>query len=53
MVALVAITSIAGSFFLLGQNQIMFDELTDEEKGQISYSTMVESIWYVWFLVLG
>jgi len=30
-----------------------FDDIAEKDKASLSYSTLGESIWYVWFIVLG
>ena len=53
MVFVVVIVGIATCFFLIGQLQLDFDGLTDDEKDQIAYRTLEGAIWYIWYLVLG
>ena len=53
MVFVIAIVSFALMFYHLGQIQMDFDGLTLDEKDEIPYSSVGESIWYIWFLVLG
>ena len=41
------------SFFLLGANQLEFDELDDEEKDSIYYTSLSSSFIYMWDTCLG
>jgi hypothetical protein len=45
----------ANCFYLIGRNQIYFDEITvDEfENTPIGYDTLTKAIWYTWLLTLG
>ena len=65
MVFIMAMVSLAISFFLLAQNQLDYDlkdqiakaedpakERADRERG-IPYSTFGSSLWYMWQLCLG
>ena len=42
-------------FYIIGRNQIYFDEITIEEFENIDipYDTMNKAIWYTWLLTLG
>lgn len=53
VVFFIVICSCATSFYLLGQLQMDFDELTTEEKDSIPYGRISSAIWYIWFTVLG
>lgn len=41
------------SFFLLGQNQLAFDQATDEELDSVSYSTASGSLSFIFHMLLG
>lgn len=45
------IVAFSGCFYLLGQNQLYFDEITDEEIENvgIDYDTFGNSLWYVYY----
>lgn len=43
----------ASSFYILAQNQIMFDDLNEEQIDGINYRTFTEAMWYMHDLVLG
>ena len=37
------------SFFIIAQNQLDFDELSDEEMSDFEYDTVFSAIWYVYY----
>lgn len=45
----------ANCFYLIGRNQIFFDEISVEEfrDTDIGYDTLRKAIWYTWLLTLG
>ena len=45
----------ANCFYLIGRNQIYFDEITVDEftDTPIGYDTLRKAIWYTWLLTLG
>lgn len=43
----------ANCFWLLALNQWEYDQLTSEEFGNLAYSTLAGSAWYIWQMVLG
>ena len=48
---LMYIVAFSGCFYLLGQNQLYFDEISEEEmeKVGVEYDTFGNSLWYVYF----
>ena len=45
----------ASSFFIIGQNQIDFDDLNAKESKDLAYKTFARSVWYVYsnYVLLG
>ena len=43
----------SSAFYIISQNQIMFDDLSDEEIEGINYKSFTSSMWYMHDLVLG
>ena len=41
------------AFFLLGSNQLQFDNITEEEHDKIPYATIHESLLFMWDVCLG
>jgi NADH:ubiquinone oxidoreductase subunit 4 (subunit M) len=43
----------AALYYLVAQNQVMFDDLSDKEKDDLNYKTLSEAIWFTYDIVLG
>ena len=43
----------ATQFYLVAQNQVMFDELSDKEEDDLNYKTFTTAWWYTYDIVLG
>lgn len=43
----------ATQFYLVAQNQVMFDDLSEKEKGDLNYKTFTSAWWYTYDIVLG
>lgn len=53
MIFIIAIAIFASSFFLLGQNQLDFDNLSSVESASLPYSHATSSVKYIFELTLG
>ena len=55
LIFMVTIFSVANCFYLIGKNQIFFDEISikDYEAAPIPYSSLQQSMWYIVLLTLG
>ena len=53
VILIIICLTISFSFYLLAQNQMNFDELTDGEAMIIKYKTIIGSIEYVFDIVIG
>lgn len=43
----------SSAFYILAQNQIMFDDLSEDDLLLINYDTFTSSIWFTYALFLG
>ena len=43
----------SAQYFLIAQNQLMFDDLSDAEKLGLNYKTFYNAIWFTYDIVLG
>lgn len=41
------------SFFLIGQNQLDFDQVTAEDQDNVEYGTVIGSVYYIYKMLLG
>ena len=55
VIFIITIFSVSNCFYLIGKNQIFFDEIGLEEHTEtpIPYSTFHDSMWYILLLTLG
>ena len=53
LVFILSVIVFAFSFFLLGQNQLDFDELVPEDKAKIAYGTLLGSLRFIFEMTLG